>query len=140
MGVTGSDVSQQYSPVDTVPSQPGVGSNVRASVAGKDSGQANSKPPHQTGPSSLQTLRRCYGDVKPLQRLPERPPCPTNVHFEFNTAEISSTHHVPNYHPLQITIRFFFCCTKTTMSVSLISPRPPPPTDILPVPACLYQS
>lgn len=51
-------------------------------------------------------------DTKQFQRLSERLSYPRHLEYELNAAEISSTNHIPNCHPLQITIRFFSVALK----------------------------
>lgn len=59
-----------------------------------------------------------------LKRLSEGLSYPRNLQYEFNTAEISSTNHIPNCHPLQITIRFFSVALKPQCLYPLVALNP----------------
>lgn len=128
-------VSQQYSPVDMVSSRPrGGGNGDGATVAGSDVTQAK---PTASRHTKMNPDSRTYStspdpslavaaemDTKPFKRLSERLSYPRNVQHELNTAEISSTNHIPNCHPLQITIRFFSVALKPQCLYPLVALNP----------------
>lgn len=145
-------MSQQYSPVDMFPSRPRGGKQRASDCAGSDVAQA--KPIADCHRTMDPRSRTCSTspdpflataaemDAKPFKRLSEWLSYPRNSQYELNTAEISSTNHIPNCHPLQITIRFFSVALKPQCLYPLVALNPflYPIPHTFPPPACLKQS
>lgn len=128
--------SQQYSPVDMFSSRPRGGMQRVRDCAGGDVAQA--KPiadcritmdpcsrTYTTSPDPfLAAAAAAEMDTKPFKRLSERQSYPRNLQYKWNTAELSSTNHIPNCHPLQITIRFFSVALKPQCLYPLVALNP----------------